>query len=583
MTVPHRVLRNCLLVLLIALLSGVASGQEQVPAQNPSAEHSKAEAQKCTLSGMVVSTVGGAPVRKATVRLFPERAGSYEQVQSTITDAAGHFVFGDLAAGRYALMVSHPSFVSSQGLTQLGRSTTTYTLAPGQEVKDAIVRLTPGAVLRGRVIDEDGDPVPRAQIQVLRASTSGLVGRDARQRAMQLHAGGAATDDQGEFRVFSLVPGRYYVEAVPEMDGARPTRKADARVYVLTFYPAAASKDAATAVDLHGGDEVSVNIALMRANLYPVTGIVRNAKGEAVANAMVMAAQPSARASDAQVRDGKFEMWLPAGHYSLQVIGIPEDGLSQGQQPPTAHKVIDVPEGGLRDVEFVLGPRKAAAQVTGRVRPEGGVLPEGHQLFVVLRPMPLPKSDAEEEDDMFGEQGNGGGFAQIKPDGTFEMKDVAAGTYELVIGAQRSGLEDWYTKSVFVGTRDELNRGITVSGAPLQLDVVISAKGGTAEGTVKDHDDHPASSATVVVVPDAARSRRQSLYETETTDQSGHFSIRGLEPGEYTVYAWDKPEGTPWFDADMMKRHKDDGVRVTVRGGEKAQAEVHVIPADEQN
>ena len=100
---------------------------------------------------------------------------------------------------------------------------------------------------------------------------------------------------------------------------------------------------------------------------------------------------------------------------------------------------------------------------------------------------------------------------------------------------------------------------------------------------MKDHDDHPASSATVVAVPDAARARRQSLYETETTDQSGHFSIRGLEPGEYTVYAWDKPEGTPWFDADMMKRHKDDGVRVTVRGGEKAQAEVHVIPADEQN
>src|SRR3954462_8519223 len=122
MPVPYWVLRTCLLVLLIALLGGLARGQEQVPAHNRCTAHSKAEVQKCTLSGMVVSTVGGPPVRKATVRLFPERAGSYEQVQSTITDAAGHVGFGDLAAGRYALMVSQPSCVSSQGLGQLGRS-----------------------------------------------------------------------------------------------------------------------------------------------------------------------------------------------------------------------------------------------------------------------------------------------------------------------------------------------------------------------------------------------------------------------------------------------------------------------------
>jgi hypothetical protein len=282
--------------------------------------------------------------------------------------------------------------------------------------------------------------------------------------------------------------------------------------------------------------------------------------------------------SNSPVREGKFELRVPAGHYSLMAIGI-DEGFSTGQQPPRVHKTIDVPEGGLRDVELVLGAGKAAAaDVTGRIRAEGGSsLPQGHSLYVVLQPMNSQKSDPEEED-IFAERTNGGGFGLMKADGTFEMKDVAPGTYEVVIGTQSSGLEDWYTKSIFVGPRDELNSGITVEGSALQLEVVVSAKGGTADGTVKDRDQHMATNAMVVLVPDAARSKRRSLYQTASTDQNGHFSVRGVEPGEYTVYAWDNLEaGTPWFDADVMKRHKDDGVPVTIRSGEKTHADVQVL------
>src|SRR5438105_3098453 len=141
---------------------------------------------------------------------------------------------------------------------------------------------------------------------------------------------------------------------------------------------------------------------------------------------------------------------------------------------------------------------KAAAQITGRIRAEASALPEGRQLFVVLQPMNPPNGDEDEEDDAFGDRGSGG-YATVKPDGTFAMKDVAGGTYELVIGTQGTGLEDWYTKAVFVGTRDELNSGITVSGAALQLDVVVSPKGGTAEGLVKNSEQQPAPNATVVL------------------------------------------------------------------------------------
>ena len=44
------------------------------------------------------------------------------------------------------------------------------TLTPGQELKDLQIRLQAAAVVRGRVTDEDGDPMPDAQVSVLKQS-----------------------------------------------------------------------------------------------------------------------------------------------------------------------------------------------------------------------------------------------------------------------------------------------------------------------------------------------------------------------------------------------------------------------------
>ena len=580
MPAARRTLRTFGLAILVATLSALAISQDVAPAQNPSGAAPKPEGQKCTLSGTVVSTVGGAPVRKAKVRLLLQGQGTYEDAQTTNTDVEGRFRFGEVLAGQYLLMVSHPSFVSS-GDSRAVRSSMMFTLAPSQEVKDVVVRLVPGAVLRGRVTDEDGDPVPQVQVQVLHTSKSGPPGQDPRQAEMQLHAGGGNTDDQGEFRVFSLSPGRYYVKVIPPMEGANvrpPSGKTEQQAYVPTYYPGTTSRETATAVDLRGGDETTVNIPLVRATLYPVTGTLRNAADGMVMNGMVMAMQSMNPAAQTPVREGKFELRVPAGHYSLMAMGI-EEGFSPGQRPPSTHRVIDVPEGGLRNVELILGASKgSAADVSGRIRAEAGALPQGHSLYVVLQPMNSQKSDPEEEQDIFGESTQGGGFALAKADGTFEMKNVLPGTYEVVLGAQSSGLEDWYTKSIFVGPHDQLSSGITVSGSALQLDVVVSSKGGTAEGTVKDRDQHAAANAKVVLVPDVARSKRRSLYQTAPTDQNGHFSLRGVEPGAYTVYAWDNLEpGQPWFDADAMKQLKDDGVPVTIRAGEKTHADIQLV------
>lgn len=532
------------------------------------------------LEGVVVSSVGGAPLRKATVHLFSSDETQKEEGETAIADAQGHFSFTGLPARDYTLSASHPGYVtpSLHGENAILH----YTLATGQQIKDIVVRLTPAAVLRGRVTDADGDPVD--QIDVVATP----VGKKS-------PAGESNTNDLGEFRIYNLPPGRYYVQASPrtEMSGAiSRSSKTQTSVYVPTFYPATTNRSTATALDARAGDEVSVNIALLQANLYPVSGILLNGKGAPLALGVVTAVNEGSDAGGIPVTDGKFEMRLPAGHYTLIGMGIPrsEEGsfgfgmmAGQGPVPAQARKTIDVPEGGLRNIELRIPADKGPmVQVSGHVRVEdGSALPKGC-MVVQLRERPSTSNHQEDEDDAAMEQRSaGGGF--IKPDGTFEVKSVPPNTYQVVVFCNAVSTQDWYTKAVNVNGHDILNSGLTVSDSDLQLDVVLSPRGGSVEGTVKDKDDHALGDVRVVLVPDESKASRRDLYQMADTDQNGKFSVRGLEPGAYTAYAFDDDDFGVWFKPETLKQYKDYGVPVNISAAEKSHLDLHLAVSKDQD
>lgn len=528
---------------------------------------------------MVINTATSAPIRKATVSLNSSRGGFGDEGQTATTDAEGKFAFADLAPGEYQISASHPSFVSVRrrgGRGILRGATSTYSLTPGQQIKDIVLKLTPGAVLRGHVADEDGDPVAHAEVQVIAADKAESAREAALARAMAMLAGGGSTDDQGDFRISSVAPGRYYLKVSPPIDvnhiGARQP-KGEEHAYVPTFYPGTTRRETASLVDLHAGDDISLNISLRRGSLYPVSGTLMGTKG-LVAQGMVIAMQGTNTTKTAPVKDGKFDLRLPIGHYTLMAIGIDGDFSPENLMAARAHKAIDVTESGLHDVALALGADKSATQITGRVRAQSGTLPADVRMMVFLRRMD-PKQDDDE--DIFVSQDNGGGFGQVKSDGTFEMKNVRPGTYEVGVGAISNKMDEWYTKAVVVGTRDVLNSGLTVSGSALTVEIVVSPEGAVVEGIVRDRDQHASTDAFVVLVPDAARARRHSLYETSSTDQNGHFVMRGIEPGDYTVYAFSDIEDNAWFDAHAMQRYSSDGAKVTLRAGEKTEIQVKLV------
>ena len=74
-------------------------------------------------------------------------------------------------------------------------------------------------------------------------------------------------------------------------------------------------------------------------------------------------------------------------------------------------------------------------------------------------------------------------------------------------------------------------------------------------------DDKPAVGATVALVPEAKRS---DLYQTGTTDQNGRFTIRGVAPGSYQIYAWDSIDYGAYRDPDFLAVYTNQAKTVTV-------------------
>ena len=161
--------------------------------------------QTATIEGRVLKAGTDEPLKKAWLTLY--RVEGERRPNSTSTDASGRFILKDVEPGRYQLWAQRNGYVQ-QAYGQRGseRSGTTLTLGPGQTLSDIIFRLAPAAVISGRVFDEDGEPVAGASVQAMRY-------RYMEGKRELVPMGMDRSDDQGEYRIFGLAAGQYFVSA----------------------------------------------------------------------------------------------------------------------------------------------------------------------------------------------------------------------------------------------------------------------------------------------------------------------------------------------------------------------------------
>ncbi|MGC1786867.1 MAG: carboxypeptidase-like regulatory domain-containing protein, partial [Terriglobales bacterium] len=93
---------------------------------------------------------------------------------------------------------------------------------------------------------------------------------------------------------------------------------------------------------------------------------------------------------------------------------------------------------------------------------------------------------------------------------------------------------------------------------------------------------HPVANATVVAVPEEKYRKLPDRFGVGSTDQGGRFTIRGLAPGGYTLYAWQDLEDGVWRDADFLKSQEATGTAVKVEEGSDQRVELRLIVLSEE-
>jgi hypothetical protein len=159
---------------------------------------------------------------------------------------------------------------------------------------------------------------------------------------------------------------------------------------------------------------------------------------------------------------------------------------------------------------------------------------------------------------------------RIAADGRFSLAGVASGTYSLTIEHLP---EDTYIKDGIDSL--EIEPG---GGTPKPLQMVLGLQGGQVTGTVHDPTGQPRFGAQVVLVPVGNRRDRPNQYRITSSALDGQFTIRGVPPGNYTVFAWEAVEPNAYYNSDYVKTYEAFGLPVRIGPGQKLSLDLAMIP-----
>lgn len=539
------------------------------------------------IRGRVVAMDTGQAVRRAQVRLTGAELG----MKSALTDANGRYEFKDLPAGRVTLNVSKGGFVSMQyGQTRPFEPGRPIELSDAQVIEKVDVALPRGSVVSGRVVDEFGEPVTDAMVSAMRMSFAG-----GRKRLVPAGRIGQS-NDLGQFRIYGLPPGDYYVSAtyrdlgalamdfgIGPMGAASGSGSMPTSGYAPTYFPGTSSPAEAQRVTVGVGQELTgIDISLQPVKLAHISGQALASDGRPLGSAMILL-MPASRDAGLLMpggttrtnASGQFTLnGVAPGEYSLQVrsTGPMVVDAGGGAMMFSVSTPDGAPNGARREPEFASVPVSVngedvsglvvmtthGARATGRVNFEGGVVPDGVSQIRVS----APSADPE------GGPSVGSGVGQVHADGTFELTGLA-GSRIIRAGTLPKG---WLLKSVQLNGMDvtdagyEFKPGENVSG----IDILLTQRTTEVNGMVTDSQGQALKDYTVVVF--STDPNKWALPMTRWTqsarpDQEGRFRIENLPAGSYYAIAVDYVAQGEWNDPDWLTRASAKAATISVSEG----------------
>lgn len=534
-----------------------------------------------SISGRVLMADTGRPVKRARVMV----SGSGRGGRSAITDEQGRYTVDALPAASYTVTASKAGFVdASYGQRRPLQPGTPLQIADGQQATNIDLRLIKGGVITGRIADEDGEPLLRALVTVQRY-------RYVNGARQLMPAGAGQTDDRGQYRIFGLPPGDYYVSASDNGMGvaiarglqqlaAQPAGGRGGRAgfaifagnddpepngYAPTYYPGVTSASEAGKVSVAPGQEVSgIDFQAQLVPFATVRGMVSGADDGA---SVMLAPQGSGGGSfGGDILRGRTEAGglftianVPPGRY----LAIARSGGRWDEQK-IAIQPVTVNGENISNLALVLVP---GVSLSGNITVEssGTAAPTDYSTFRIevadADPLPLPAGP------FGGGRGNGGGRAE--KNGSFEVDNVMPGRHYLRVAGQGA----WTMKTVSIGGSDVTDQPFEVkSGQDVgNITVVMTDRSTELAGTVRDGAAAPVPGLTVIAFSADPQYWYPQSREIQVarTDQNGAYRLRNLPPGAYQVAVVDDVEQGEWYDPNYLQALQQRAARLTITEGEK--------------
>lgn len=511
--------------------------------------------------------------------LFQEAMNNFQIATAArftaISDKDGRFAIRNVPGGEYRIRPERDGFFADTNSENISG----VTVIPDQTA-EATVSLAAGGVMSGRVVDSLGRPLQDAVVDALMMTYEN--GYPVLRTSVT-----KTTDDQGEYRLFWLVPGEYYLQVTP------PATPASGGPGPRMFYPGALDTTGATPLVVRGDDKLSgLDVQLRNTRLAKLSGVLTSsipmdemeAQGRLYSGAnsrpslMLVSRdsnKPDVTGGGARLVGnpvlingiGKFETQgiLPGSYFLLG--RLPANNANGGAGFAFGRIAVDV---GNDDIGGLAIKVDRMVDVVGRVTVDGRV-PQNVPARVTLR-----VDDSTMKLGIY--QTLSSRYAPINENGAFAMIGVAPGPYHVDVGpGLPPGL---YVSSVRLGARTVFDSGFEIgSQTPDPLLVELSSGAGTVEGVVQNSAGKPVVGATVVLAPPENRRQNRVLFHQVVTDKNGRFTIHNVAPGGYRLFSWQRqlPPST-WFNPGFMARYEANGRSVNVSQNSTVTQQITVIP-----
>jgi hypothetical protein len=490
------------------------------------------------------------------------------------SDREGKFTIKEVPPGSYLVHADREGFVDP---VLAGSNIRVNVTAGGVASLD--VAMPPGGVVTGHIRDSSGQPVQNVEVQALRLTYQN--GYPFLQSTLA-----RPTDDQGEYRLFWLTPGEYYIALATRQDPG-----ATNLVRPRIFYPGSLDLNAAAPVNVRSGDQLSgIDINVREERVYTISGTlsttippketaamaaVFNPPGTRVPTLMVVYSDPNQPDPSKPVGtvtlnpvSGTFEtIGLLPGAYEFYAR-IPESNAGGGAGLAWAHIPVEIRDQNLKGVALTVNP---SVNLAGNVTVDGKAPQAGSGARVFLQP-----SSNNVKIGVYNAVAQRPVLADAE--GRFTIPGVPPGPYHVELAGGLS--PELYVADILQGPVSIFDDGINVtSKAPDPLLVRLKTGAGAVEGIVQDAAGKPVASATVVLVPNQNRRQNRVLFRTATSDAAGRFSIKSVSPGIFKIFAWQQPiAGGAYYNSGFLSKYEEKGRAVTVVERATVNQQITAIP-----